>query len=148
MADDKVKRLIDYRKRTYALLSMQASFEGSTIVDIVERAIEAYANPSIKEIINAEYGEWEERSKTKKSGRPRTKKPQTIIETVSKDERLENENKKDSKEIVDTNIEENIEKKLLNNSENEEAVTQIEDDEPNSEDDLTDEERELLSCYN
>lgn len=141
MADDKVKRLIDYRKRTYALLSMQASFEGSTIVDIVERAIEAYANPSIKEIINAEYGEWEERSKTKKSGRPRTKKPQTIKETVSKDERLENENKKDSKEIVDTNIEENIEKKLLNNSENETAVTQIEDD-------LTDEERELLSCYN
>lgn len=148
MADDKVKRLIDYRKRTYALLSMQASFEGSTIVDIVERAIEAYANPSIKEIINAEYGEWEERSKTKKSGRPRTKKPQTTQETVSKDERLDNENKKDSKEIVDTNIEENIENKLLNNSENEKAVTQIEDDEPNSEDDLTDEERELLSCYN
>lgn len=141
MADDKVKRLIDYRKRTYALLSMQASFEGSTIVDIVERAIEAYANPSIKEIINAEYGEWEERSKTKKSGRPRTKKPKTIKETVSKDEVVENENKKDSKEIVDTNIEENIENKLLNNSENEEAVTQIEDD-------LTDEERELLSCYN
>ena len=148
MADDKVKRLIDYRKRTYALLSMQASFEGSTIVDIVERAIEAYANPSIKEIINAEYGEWEERSKTKKSGRPRTKKPQAIQETVSKDERLDNENKKDSKEIVDTNIEEDIENKLLNNSENEEAVTKIEDDEPNSEDDLTDEERELLSCYN
>lgn len=144
MADDKVKRLIDYRKRTYALLSMQASFEGSTIVDIVERAIEAYANPSIKEIINAEYGEWEERSKTKKSGRPRTKKPQTIKETVSKDERLENENKKDSKEIVDTNIEE----KLLDGRENETAVTQIKDDETKDEDDLTDEERELLSCYN
>lgn len=144
MADDKVKRLIDYRKRTYALLSMQASFEGSTIVDIVERAIEAYANPSIKEIINAEYGEWEERSKTKKSGRPRTKKPKTTQETVSKDERLDNENKKDSKEIVDTNIEE----KLLDGRENETAVTQIKDDETKDEDDLTDEERELLSCYN
>ncbi|EQK39970.1 hypothetical protein C672_3525 [[Clostridium] bifermentans ATCC 638] len=143
MADDKVKRLIDYRKRTYALLSMQASFEGSTIVDIVERAIEAYANPSIKEIINAEYGEWEERSKTKKSGRPRTKKPQTTQETVSKDERLDNENKKDSKEIVDTNIEE----KLLDGRENETAVTQIKDDETKDEDDLTDEERELYSCY-
>ena len=142
MADDKVKRLIDYRKRTYALLSMQASLEGSTIVDIVERAIEAYANPSIKEIINAEYGEWEERSKTKKSGRPRTKKPQAIQETVSKDERLDNENKKDSKEIVDTNIEETV---LNNNSE--EAITHIEDDETNVEDDLTDEEREVLEFY-
>lgn len=142
MADDKVKRLIDYRKRTYALLSMQASLEGSTIVDIVERAIEAYANPSIKEIINAEYGEWEERSKTKKSGRPKTKKQEPIKETVSKNEILDNENKKDSKEKVETKIEE----KVLNNNE-EEAITHIENDETNIEDGLTDKEREIFSCY-
>ncbi|MDO7204270.1 hypothetical protein Q5M85_09070 [Paraclostridium bifermentans] len=141
MADDKVKRLIDYRKRTYALLSMQASLEGSTIVDIVERAIEAYANPSIKEIINAEYGEWEERSKTKKSGRPKTKKQEPIKETVSKDENLDNENKKDSKEKVETKIEE----KVLNN--NEEAITHIKDNETNIEDDLTDEEVDIYNCY-
>lgn len=143
MADDKVKRLIDYRKRTYALLSMQASLEGSTIVDIVERAIEAYANPSIKEIINAEYGEWEERSKTKKSGRPKTKKQEPIKETVSKDETLDNENKKDSKEKDETNIEE----KVLNNNNSEEAITQIEDDETNVEEDLTDEEIDIYNCY-
>ncbi|WP_290063490.1 hypothetical protein [Paraclostridium bifermentans] len=143
MANDKVKRMIDYRKRTYALLSMQASFEGSTIVDIVERAIEAYANPSIKKIINDEYGEWEERSKTKKSGRPRTKKPEPIKETVSKDETLDNENKKDSKEQVETKIEE----KVLNNNNSEEAITQIEDDETNVEEDLTDEEIDIYNCY-
>lgn len=151
MANDKVKRMIDYRKRTYALLSMQASFEGSTIVDIVERAIEAYANPSIKKIINDEYGEWEERSKTKKSGRPKTKKQEPIKETVSKDETLDNENKKDSKEQVETKIEEKvetkIEEKVLNNNNSEEAITQIEDDETNVEDDLTDEEREVLEFY-
>lgn len=135
MANDKVKRMIDYRKRTYALLSMQASFEGSTIVDIVERAIEAYANPSIKEIINDEYGEWEERSKTKRSGRPKTKKSEPVKETVSKDENLDNENKKDSKEKVETKIEE----KVLNNNE-EEAITHIEDG-------LTDKEKEIFSCY-
>lgn len=142
MADDKVKRLIDYRKRTYALLSMQASLEGSTIVDIVERAIEAYANPSIKKIINDEYGEWEERSKTKRSGRPKTKKSEPIKETVSKDEKLDNENKEDYKEKDETNIEE----KVLNNN-NEEAITQIEEDETNVEDDLTDEDRDLYNCY-
>ncbi|WP_195336943.1 hypothetical protein [Paraclostridium bifermentans] len=142
MANDKVKRMIDYRKRTYALLSMQASFEGSTIVDIVERAIEAYANPSIKKIINDEYGEWEERSKTKRSGRPKTKKSEPIKETVSKDETLDNGNKKDSKEQVETKIEE----KVLNNN-SEEAITQIEKDETNVEDGLTDKEREIFSCY-
>lgn len=143
MANDKVKRMIDYRKRTYALLSMQASFEGSTIVDIVERAIEAYANPSIKKIINDEYGEWEERSKTKRSGRPKTKKSEPIKETVSKDETLDNENKKDFKEKDETNIEE----KVLNNNNNEEAITDIEDDETNVEEDLTDEEIDIYNCY-
>ncbi len=142
MSNDKVKRLLDFRKRTYAMLNMQASLETSTVIDIVERAIEAYVNPSIKEIINSEYGEWEERSKTKKSGRPRTKKSENKKETISKDESLDNENKKDSKEKDETNIKE----KSLNKNDKE-VITKIEDNKTNDEDDLTEDEKALLNCY-
>ncbi len=118
MADDKVKRLIDFRKRTYALLSMQSSLESSSIVDIVEKAVELYVNPTIKEIVNAEYGEYEERSKTKRSGRPKIKKDNVL-----------KEEKKESKDTTS-----NLKK------DDEISVTSIEDD-------LTDEERDILGCY-
>lgn len=117
MADDKVKRLIDFRKRTYALLSMQSSLEGSSIVDIVEKAVESYVNQTIKEIVNAEYGEYEERAKTKRSGRPKVKKDKVV------------EEKKESKDTTS-----NLKK------DDEVSVTSIEDD-------LTDEERDILGCY-
>ena len=91
MADDKVKRLIDFRKRTYALLSMQSSLEGSSIVDIVEKAVESYVNPTIKEIVNAEYGEYEERAKTKRSGRPKVKKDDEVSVTSIEDDLTDEE---------------------------------------------------------
>ncbi len=130
MADDKVKRLIDFRKRTYALLSMQSSLEGSSIVDIVEKAVESYVNPTIKEIVNAEYGEYEERAKTKRSGRPKVKKDKVV-----------KEEKKDK--VVDKVVEEKKESKDTTSNlkkDDEVSVTSIEDD-------LTDEERDILGCY-
>lgn len=126
MADDKVKRLIDFRKRTYALLSMQSSLEGSSIVDIVEKAVESYVNPTIKEIVNAEYGEYEERAKTKRSGRPKVKKDK-VVKEEKKDKVVEE--KKESKDTTS-----NLKK------DDEVSVTSIEDD-------LTDEERDILGCY-
>lgn len=118
MADDKIKRLIDFRKRTYALLSMQSSLEGSSIVDIIEKAVESYVNPSIKEIVNAEYGEYEERAKTKRSGRPKVKKDEVVKEEKSK-VKNDLENKKNNTGNLNTSIE----------------------------DDLTDEEKDILDCY-
>lgn len=151
MPNEKVKRLMDFRKRTYALLSMQASLEGSTIIDIVERAVEKYANPSIKEIINSEYGEWEERSKTKKSGRPRTKNKETQSEktldinetedTFKYDEVKEEKNNDDNM----NHIEENNVEDTPNNM-NHIEKNNVEDT-PDNEEELTDEERKLLECY-
>lgn len=103
MSDDKIKRLIDFRKRTYALLSMQSSLENSSIVDIIEKAVELYINPSIKEIVNKEYGEYEERGKTKKSGRPKTKKDNSEY----KNNTSINSKNKDN-EISITDVEDNL----------------------------------------
>lgn len=120
MSDDKIKRLIDFRKRTYALLSMQSSLESSSIVDIIEKAVESYVNPNIKEIVNAEYGEYEERAKTKRSGRPKVKKDEVVKEEKSKNKvKNDLENKKDDTGNLSTSIE----------------------------DDLTDEEKDILDCY-
>ena len=127
MADDKVKRLIDFRKRTYALLSMQSSLESSSIVDIIEKAVESYVNPSIKEIVNAEYGEYEERAKTKRSGRPKIKKDKDVY-PKNENKEFDNNNSKLNDEIAVTNDEKNI-----HNSINEDGLTQ--------------EEIELLDCY-
>lgn len=82
--NQEIKRLIDFRKRTYALFSMQSSLEGSSIVDIIEKAVESYVNPNIKEIVNAEYGEYEERAKTKRSGRPKVKIKLKMIWKIKK----------------------------------------------------------------
>ncbi|XTR39271.1 hypothetical protein ACQQ2T_15240 (plasmid) [Paraclostridium tenue] len=141
MPNEKVKRLMDFRKRTYALLSMQASLEGATIIDIVERAIEDYTNPSIKEIINSQYGEWEERSKTKKSGRPRTKNKEPLKETQSV--KTLNTDKKEDTFIY-------IEAKDEKNNDNENMLNIKEDNKhetSNIEEELTDEEKKLLECY-
>lgn len=141
IANEKVKRLMDFRKRTYALLSMQASLEGATIIDIVERAIEVYANPSVKEIINSQYGEWEERSKTKRSGRPKTKNIESTKVTKSQ-EVLNSDNEEDNKDDLIICVKDNKIEDITSVGENltsEENLT--------GEETLTDEEREILDCY-
>ncbi|CEN25426.1 Uncharacterised protein [[Clostridium] sordellii] len=144
MPNEKVKRLMDFRKRTYALLSMQASLEGATIIDIVEKAIEDYANPTIKEIINSQYGEWEERSKTKKSGRPRTKNKEPLKEPQS-EETLNTDNKKDTFIYIEAKDEKNKENMLHIKEDNKHETSNIETS--NIEEELTDEEKKLLECY-
>ncbi|MCJ8341618.1 MAG: hypothetical protein MJH09_02015 [Cetobacterium sp.] len=96
MAENIEPKVIRFRSRSYALAKMQSSLENESIVEVIEKAIENYVNEDIKKIINAQYGEWEERPK--KTGRPKkirkednsyVKEIKEIIEEEIKEENFE-----------------------------------------------------------
>ena len=80
------KRVIDFRKRSYALLKLQASLEGESMVEVIEKALEQYADESIKMIINKKYGEWTERPKKPCGRKPKVNKKETVEPEVKEQE--------------------------------------------------------------
>lgn len=91
------KRLIDFRSRSYALLKMQSSLENKSIVEIIEKAIEDYVDENIKAIVNAQYGEWEERPKrSRKLKNANIEKQNNDIVEKEKKENINTYNKNES----------------------------------------------------
>ena len=121
------KRLIDFRARTYAMAKMQAGLENISIVELIEKAIENYANEGVKMIVNSQYGEWQDRPK--KTGRPKvgTSKKNSVENIENVKENTINVNNTDcekeaSKSVLDISKSEDVtvdDKKLQDKFENE-----------------------------
>lgn len=93
------KRLLEFRSRSYALVKMQSSLENESIVEIIEKAIENYVNEDIKKVVNAQYGDWEERPK--KSGRPKSKKIENKQDEEVVKDKINDDNFKQDEEVTE-----------------------------------------------
>ena len=87
---DTERKVIDFRSRSYAIAKLQASLEKTTIVDVIEKAIENYANDLVLNLVNSEYGEWEERGKNGR--KPLSKRNKNKVNTDIDNSNIDNTN--------------------------------------------------------
>ena len=90
---DTERKVIDFRSRSYAIAKLQASLEKTTIVDVIEKAIENYANDLVLNLVNSEYGEWEERGKNGR--KPLSKRNKNNVNTD-----IDNSNTDNTNEVI------------------------------------------------
>jgi hypothetical protein len=100
---DTERKVIDFRSRSYAIAKLQASLEKTTIVDVIEKAIENYANDLVLNLVNSEYGEWEERGKNGRKPLSKRNKNKVNTDIDSSNTDIDNSNI-DNTDEVNTDI--------------------------------------------